>query len=89
MGDSQEGKYVLQHDRESCIGCGACTAMGPENWAMGDDGKAKLIGSAVNKAQMFEKSIDDSSFEKNKMIAEGCPVNVIHIIDKKSGKKII
>lgn len=85
MEQKNAGKYMLRHDRESCIGCGACVAMGPENWSMGDDGKAKLIG-AVEKNQVFEKNIDD--FDKNKMIAEGCPVNVIHIFDK-SGKKLI
>ena len=90
MKDSrQEGKYIIQHDQEACIGCGACTALNPEDWTMESDGKAKLIDSVVNGTQIFEKSIDESHYERNKMAAEGCPVNCIHIINNETGKKII
>ena len=45
-GDITEGlvkKYRLQHDRENCIGCGACAVIAPEFWEMNDDGKSDII----------------------------------------------
>ena len=90
MKDSKGGKYIIQHDQEACIGCGACAALTPEHWVMEDGGKAKLIGSVFNgQTQMFEKNIDESHYERNKMAAEGCPVNCIHIINNETGEKII
>ena len=71
--------YKIKHDRPNCIGCGACVSLCPANWMMSDDGKSK-----PKKADILE-----SEFDCNKEAADHCPVNVIHIIDNKTGKKII
>jgi len=68
--------YSIDHDREACIGCGACAAV-TSNWFMEDDGKASA------------KVVDFSNLGDEKEAAEGCPVNCIHLIDNKAKKKLI
>lgn len=36
-------KYIIQQDRDDCIGCGTCESICPDNWVMEDDGKASPI----------------------------------------------
>ena len=73
--------YIL-HEKENCIGCGACVSLDGDNWEMGDDGKSSLKGNKDNK-----KEISADEIEKCKETAEACPVNVIHVY--KENKKII
>ena len=68
--------YKIEHDRQGCIGCGACAASCPENWAMASDGKSKCL-----KTELEELGCNETA-------ASGCPVNVIHIIEAKSGKRL-
>ncbi len=81
-------KFLLEHDRPNCIGCTACEAVAPKFWAMHADGKSDIIGSKLRPDGWEEKEITDTDFEDNKMAAESCPVNVIHLKDEK-GNKII
>jgi len=81
--------YLVQHDRPNCIGCAACTAVCPKHWEMGEDGKSNLKGGKRRDDQGEEKEIDDAEFASIKESADSCPVNVIHIFEKESGKKII
>ncbi len=75
------------HDREGCIGCGACASLNPEDWKMSsEDGKANLIESKDIGGQ-FEKDFEEKNLKTNKEVAESCPVNVIHI--EKDNEKII
>jgi len=71
--------YKIVHDRPGCIGCGSCAAVCPENWIMKPDGKSSPKKTAISEAE----------YKCNKDAADACPVNVIHIIEKESGKKII
>ncbi len=64
------------HEREKCIGCGACVSVCPEHWEMKDDGKAFLKDSK-QVGEKFEKEIE--AIGCNKEAAESCPVNIIHI----------
>lgn len=52
-------------DQEKCIGCGACAALCPEVFEMGEDGK-----SHVKNAAACEKSDCQGALE-------GCPVQAI------------
>jgi len=75
--------YKITHNKEGCIGCGACVAMDELNWEMNDDGKAELIdGGKTEKKEFPEKDLG-----KHKETAEACPVNVIHIY--KDDEKLI
>lgn len=65
-------------DRENCIGCGSCVAACPENWEMGDDGKAVLKGS-TDKDGKKVLEIDEEGC--NGQARDLCPVKVIKIID--------
>ncbi len=80
-------KWKIVHDRPGCIGCGACAAACPKFWKMSDaDGKSDLIGGkAVGDKFELEVVADVGC---NKAAADGCPVNVIHLVDE-TGKQII
>lgn len=80
------GRYKVEYDRAGCIGAFVCTAMNPENFKEADDGKADLI-NGKDEGDLFTFETDDIS--KLLKAAEGCPVNVIHIIDTKTGKRLI
>jgi len=71
--------YKIEHDRENCIGCGACEGTCPDNWMMKDDSKA-----SPKKTEISEEEL-----ESNQQAASGCPVNVIHIINKETNEKLI
>jgi len=87
-------KYKLEHDRPNCIGCSACAAVSPEFWTMDEntDGKSDIKkdkGTIKREDGWEEAEIDDKDYNQNKEAADSCPVNVIHITEKETGKKII
>ncbi len=67
-------KIVHKHDE--CIGCGACAAICPEHWEMGDDGKSRLKGGKVEGDKVV-KEVEDVGC--NKQAADSCPVPCIFI----------
>ena len=81
--------YKLLHDRENCIGCGACAVIAPDFWEMNDDGKSDIIGGATREDKWQEKVIKQKDFDINLEAAESCPVEVIHIEDEEDKKRII
>ncbi len=82
-------KYQIQHDRPNCIGCAACAAVAPDFWTMHDDGKSDIVGSIKREDEWEELDIEEKNFNENKEAADSCPVNVIHIINKETGEKLI
>lgn len=56
---------------ENCIGCGACTAIAPEYFEIGDDGYA-----VAKKSEVDEKDINDVNEAAN-----GCPTSAIEVED--------
>jgi ferredoxin len=82
-------KYQIEHDRPNCIGCAACAAVAPDFWEMNDDGKSDIKKSRARDDGWQEADIGESDFQANKEAADACPVNVIHITDKDSGKRLI
>ena len=85
------GSYLVEYDRPNCIGAGACVAASPKFWKMNyeKDSKANLIGAEPrdDEWEVLELSVED--FEEMKASAEICPVNAIHMRNKKTGEKII
>ncbi|MFC1723334.1 ferredoxin [Nanoarchaeota archaeon] len=59
--------FKITQDHEKCISCGACVAACPENWEMGEDGKAKPKQEVVDEVG------------KNQDAADACPVQIIKI----------
>jgi len=82
-------KFQIQHDRPNCIGCAACAAVAPDFWVMHEDGKSDIVGSKKRADEWEELDIEEKDFAQNKEAADSCPVNVIHIIKKDTGEKII
>ncbi len=76
----EEKRYKIVYDREGCIGAGACVAANAKNWFMEADNKANFKKEEISSEQ---------ELEENLTAAKVCPVNVIHIVDMKTGKKII
>ncbi len=76
--DAKESQYQIIYDREECIGAGSCTAVS-KNWKMADDGHADPL----------KKDLSEEDLKENLEAAEVCPVHCIHIIHKKTGKKLI
>ena len=56
-------------DKNTCIGCGACTLICPEVFSIEDDGLAKAIESEI------PKDVEESTQEAR----DNCPVEAIDI----------
>lgn len=82
-------KFVIRHDRPNCIGCAACTAVAPQFWQMNPDGKSDIISGKDVADGWQELGLEEKDFKCNKEAADSCPVNVIHILNKETGEKII
>ena len=82
-------KYRIEHDRPNCIGCSACALSSPEQWQMDGDGKSNCVGARKKGDGTEEKELEEKDLQANELAAKVCPVNVIHIIDMKTGKKLI
>ncbi len=92
----QKKKYKIIYERENCIGAAACAAVNPEVWTMDEaqDGKADIKSDKrpkklPNGDQELELELTEEELKINVESAQVCPVNVIHIIDLETGKRII
>ena len=71
-------KIKIIHEREKCIGCGACAAVAPELFEMADDGKSTLKGGKQAEDEIYEKEIDASHASSAKEAERNCPADCIH-----------
>ena len=62
-------KVKIEFDRETCIGCGACVSVCPDNWSL-----------AGHKAK--PKKLALSEVGCNKEAENVCPVSCIKVIEK-------
>lgn len=68
-------KVTQKHDE--CIGCGACAAVCPDSWEMGEGGKALPKGAKKNSQGDYELEVEKIGC--NKDAADSCPVQIIKI----------
>ena len=62
-------------NKDLCIGCGACAAIVPDVFQIGDDGLAEVItDNEVKETEVSKNLIDEV-----KDAAEGCPTSAIEI----------
>ncbi|MEK6964279.1 MAG: ferredoxin [Nanoarchaeota archaeon] len=73
--------FTIIHDQENCIGCTACELAAPENWIMEEEDTGL-------KSKPKKTTFDQNEFKINMEAAEACPVNVIHIQNKKKERII-
>ncbi len=87
-------KYIVEFNRTDCIGYGSCVPASPKHWILQADGKPRLTvvgGKKINKSdgkEHEELEIDEEDLQANKDAAIVCPVAVIKIREKESGKYV-
>lgn len=69
-------------DKNVCIGSANCVAIGPDDFDLGDDGKA-YFKKTLKKGQVIEGEEADVIMEA----AQACPVSAI-IVHDENGKQI-
>ena len=55
-------------DKNTCIGCGSCSAIAPKTFALGDDGKAYVLSTTGDSDDVIQQACD------------GCPVGSITVV---------
>ncbi|SRR5260221_6069238 len=73
---TEKSKYIIEYDKNKCIGAASCAAIAPLTFFMNEENKA-----------MLRDDVDD--FDEDEVImasAQSCPVFAIKIIDKASGE---
>lgn len=75
-------KIIL--NRSGCIGCGSCTAIAPNFFRLGDDGKSELLGSHIeskNGRQKLETEVSQEELRSLKDASQACPVQIIEVVE--------
>ena len=70
----------IKHDRDVCIGCGACASLCHKYWEMSEDGKSTLKGAVLD-SDAGSYNLEVEEVECNQKAADACPVQCI-IINK-------
>lgn len=71
-------KYVIEYDRNKCIGAASCAAIAPLTFFMDEENKAKI-------QEDVEDWDDDDTILAG---AQSCPVFAIKIIEKATGNVV-
>lgn len=83
-------RFIIEFNREGCIGAGSCEAACPKFWKLTDGIKADLLDGKKNEDNTVQtREIDEKDLKCNLEAAQACPVNVIHIKNKETGEKLI
>lgn len=75
---TEKSKYIIEYDRNICIGAASCAAIAAETFFMDEENKAKL-----------REDVED--FDDDDIVlagAQSCPVFAIKIIEKATDRVI-
>ena len=75
---SPESKYIIEYDKNKCIGAATCSVMAPLTFVMNEENKAQI-------------NVDSTELDTDENILEGaqsCPVLAIKVLDKQTGEVI-
>ncbi len=75
---SVNSKYIVEYDKNQCIGAASCAVIAPLTFVMNDE----------NRAEINTESEDFDSDDDILMGAQSCPVFAIKIFDKETGEMI-
>jgi len=82
-------KYIILYDKIGCIGAAACEAVSPKLWKV-EEHKATLLDKKAIKTEEHEAiEITEEELEDYLESAKACPVNVIKIKEKETGRELI
>lgn len=74
--------HKIVYDRKNCEGFLVCVSTAPEDFEEADDGLADLIkGAEQDEEGLFVKEIPDDRVDEAISAAEGCPADVIKVVD--------
>lgn len=75
---SVNSKYIVEYDKNKCIGAASCAAIAPLTFVMNDE----------NRAEMNMETDDFDDDDTILLGAQSCPVFAIRIFDKETGEMI-
>lgn len=78
---SDTSAYIIEYDKNKCIGAASCSVIAPLTFFMNDENKAELVTDPVpnEEGETLDKDIDIMDG------AQSCPVLAIKILDKATG----
>ena len=85
-------KFRVEVDRITCQGFGACVELCPQFFQLSDiDGKISIKGAEKIKEEdnVTREILETDDLGCIRQSAENCPFNAIHIVDTKTGEKLI
>lgn len=79
--------YKLKYDKDACQSNFVCTAVDPDHFKEGDDGKAELIDGKTEDG-LYVLEVDEEGKSAAEQAANGCPMMAIELIDSEAGETI-
>ena len=86
------GKFKVELDKNACQGFGACVELCPQFFQLSDvDGKSSIEGAkkAMKGNEVISEELELNELECVREAAEACPFNAIHIVNVKTGEKLV
>jgi ferredoxin len=86
-------KFVLEIDRKTCQGFGACVELCPKFFKLSEtDGKSTMLKNSkktIEEGKNVKEVIETDDLECARQGAEACPYNAIHVTDVGRGMRLI
>jgi ferredoxin len=86
------GKFKVEVDKTACQGFGACVELCPEFFELSDvDGKTTIERGKeiMENDKVIAETLELDDLDCIREAAEACPFAAIHIVDLKTGEKLI